>query len=143
MMLRRFLVAIPFLALILVAQLPKPGGGGSGGGGSSSAPATPNAQTGTTYTITATDCLNGVVTLSNASAITVTVPASLGAACQVTLIQLGAGAATLSPTPATSCAGGPPCIVQRQGFTSTAGVGAVALLIAYSADHFSFTGDVQ
>ena len=55
-----------------------------------------NPQTGTTYTLTSAD--NGiVVTLSNASAITVTVPSGLGENFTCTLWQIGAGQVSVTP----------------------------------------------
>ena len=55
-----------------------------------------NPQTGTTYTLVAAD--NGcVVTLSNASAITVTVPSGLGANFSCVLWQIGAGQVSIAP----------------------------------------------
>lgn len=56
-----------------------------------------NAQTGTTYTLVAGDALK-MVTCSNASAITVTVPASTFSAGQrVDLMGIGAGLVTMAP----------------------------------------------
>jgi len=55
-----------------------------------------NAQTGTTYTITATD-LNKLVTLNNASAITLTIPNGVFTTGQtVNIQQLGAGQVTIA-----------------------------------------------
>lgn len=58
-----------------------------------------NAQTGTTYTLTVADA-GGLITLSNASAITVTVPANatiaLPVGSQIALMQTGAGQVTLA-----------------------------------------------
>lgn len=58
-----------------------------------------NAQTGTTYTLVLADNAK-VVTLSNASAITVTVPTNASVAfpigVQVNLVQLGAGQVTVT-----------------------------------------------
>jgi hypothetical protein len=58
-----------------------------------------NAQTGTTYTLVLTDNAK-VVTLSNASGITVTVPTNASVAfpigVQVNLVQLGAGQVTVT-----------------------------------------------
>ena len=55
-----------------------------------------NAQTGTTYTLVASD-LNKLVTLSNASAITLTVPPSVFTTGNIVNIQaLGAGLVTLA-----------------------------------------------
>ena len=58
-----------------------------------------NAQTGTTYTLTATDA-GGLITCANASAITVTVPANatvaLAVGTQIAVMQTGAGQVTLA-----------------------------------------------
>ncbi len=55
-----------------------------------------NAQTGTTYTLVSGD-LNDLVTLSNASAITLTVPPSVFSANDViNIAQIGAGQVTLA-----------------------------------------------
>jgi hypothetical protein len=92
-----------------------------------------NAQTGTAYTLTAGD--NGkIVTLNNAAAITLTVPAGLGAGFSVLLIQLGAGKVTVTASGVT--------IVQRQSFLKTAGQYAVASVLAYAANVFVLSGDV-
>jgi ribosomal protein S10 len=59
-----------------------------------------NAQTGTTYTLSLTDT-SKLITLSNAAAITVTVPANASVAfsigAQINLVQAGAGKVTFSP----------------------------------------------
>ena len=58
-----------------------------------------NAQTGTTYTLALTDGNNTMVELSNASAITVTVPLNSSVAfpvgSQINLLQTGAGQVTI------------------------------------------------
>lgn len=93
-----------------------------------------NAQTGTTYTVQASD--NGkIVTLSNASAITVTVPASLGAGFSCTLIQIGAGQVSVTASGTTI----------RNVYSNTKLVGqwAQATLTAYIADNFIFSGDTS
>lgn len=61
-----------------------------------------NAQTGTSYTIATTDC-GKQITLSNASAIAVSVPQANGsfAGCQFDVTDIGAGTATLTPTTST------------------------------------------
>jgi hypothetical protein len=93
-----------------------------------------NTQTGTTYTLVAAD--NGkIVTLNNASAITLTVPASLGAGFNCLIVQLGAGQVT--PTASSTT------LHNRQSFTKTAGQYAVATLAAYVADTFVLGGDLQ
>lgn len=96
------------------------------------APASVNAQTGTTYTLQASD--NGkVVTCSNASAITVTVPSGLGAGFNCLVVQLGAGQVTFSPSSTT--------INNRQGHAKIAGQYGVATLVAYVANTFALGGD--
>jgi len=59
-----------------------------------------NAQTGTTYTLALTDVAK-VVTLSNASSITLTVPPNSSVAfpvgTQIVLAQIGAGQVTIAP----------------------------------------------
>lgn len=47
-------------------------------------------QSGATYTIASTDC-GTEVTFSNASAVTVTIPATLPVGCNIAVLQLGAG----------------------------------------------------
>ena len=54
-----------------------------------------NAQTGTTYTLAATDC-GKLVTISNAAAITLTTLNSLPAGCSIAVEQLGAGQVTVT-----------------------------------------------
>lgn len=91
-----------------------------------------NAQTGTTYTLQATD--NGkVVTCSNGSAITVTVPSGLGAGFNVMVVQLGAGQVTFSPSSTT--------VNNRQSHTKIAGQYGTASLVAYASDTFALGGD--
>lgn len=94
--------------------------------------ATFNDQTGTTYTIQASD--NGkVITCNNASAITVTVPSGLGAGFNCMVIQKGAGQVTFSPSSTT--------INNRQSHTKIAGQYGVATLVAYVANTFVLAGD--
>ncbi len=91
-----------------------------------------NAQTGTTYTLQASD--NGkVVTLSNAAAITVTVPSGLGVGFSVVLIQIGAGQVTCSPSSTT--------LRNRQSHTKTAGQYAAVSLYCYATDVLLLQGD--
>ena len=70
-----------------------------GGTASASAALAFNAQTGTTYTLVLADADNKLVTLSNAAAITVTIPLDSSVAfpngTQVNLIQIGAGQVTI------------------------------------------------
>lgn len=91
-----------------------------------------NDQTGTTYTLQASD--NGkVITCSNASAITVTVPSGLGAGFNCMIIQKGAGQVIFSPSSST--------VNNRQSHTKIAGQYGVVSLIAYVADVFVLAGD--
>jgi hypothetical protein len=92
-----------------------------------------NTQTGTTYTLLASD--NGkIVTLNNASAVTVTVP-SLFAGFNCMLIQLGAGQVTLTGSGTT--------ITNRSGFTKSGGANAIVTLIAVNATTFISGGDMS
>jgi hypothetical protein len=68
-----------------------------GGTTSASAQLNFNAQTGTTYTLVAADAENKLVTLSNAGAITLTVPPSVfTTGQQINIAQIGAGQVTLA-----------------------------------------------
>jgi hypothetical protein len=90
-----------------------------------------NNQTGTTYTLVAAD--NGkVVTLNNASAITLTIP-DLGVGFNCLVVQLGAGAVTFTPSATTRR--------QRQGHTKTAGQYAVCSVAFHVAAEFLLGGD--
>ena len=92
-----------------------------------------NAQTGTSYTLVSGD--NGkVVTLSNASAITLTVPASLGAGFSCLLVQIGAGQVTVTASSTT--------INSNGALTKLAGQYAAGTLFAYAADTFVLAGNL-
>ena len=92
-----------------------------------------NAQTGTTYTLQASD--NGkAVTFNNGSAIALTVPSGLGAGFNCLLVQLGAGAVTATGSGAT--------VNSRGGLVATNGQYAVASLVAYVANTFVLAGDL-
>jgi hypothetical protein len=91
-----------------------------------------NDQTGTAYTLVAAD--NGkVVTCNHGSAITVTVPASLGAGFNCMVVQKGAGQVTFAESSTT--------INQRQSHTKIAGQHGVATLVATADDVFVLAGD--
>ena len=93
-----------------------------------------NDQTGTTYTLVAGD--NGkIVTVSNASAITVTVPASLPTGFNCTVVQKGAGQITFAASSTT--------LNNRQSFTKTAGQYAAVAVIMYASNTFILQGDMQ
>jgi hypothetical protein len=94
-----------------------------------------NDQTGTTYTLQASD--NGkVVTLSNASAITLTVPSGLDAGFNCMIVQKGAGLVTL-------VGAGGVTVTNRIGFTKTGGTNAIVTLIAIASNYFVSGGDMQ
>lgn len=94
-----------------------------------------NAQTGTTYTLTGTDANNKLVTLSNASAITLTVPNGVfTTGQQINIQQIGAGQVT----------------VASDGTTVITGTGtklrtqySAATLICTSSNNFTLVGDIQ
>jgi hypothetical protein len=91
-----------------------------------------NDQTGTTYTLLASD--NGkVVVLDNASAVTITVPSGLGAGFNCSFVQKGAGQVSFSASSTT--------INNRQSHTKINAQYGVASLLAYAADTFVLAGD--
>jgi len=97
-----------------------------------------NAQTGTTYTLVAGD-LNDLVTLNNASAITLTVPPSVFSANDVVNIaQLGAGQVTLAQ--------GAGVTIQSTGATTTAPKlrmnKSSASIICTASNTFLVVGDI-
>lgn len=98
------------------------------------APATPsvNAQTGTTYTLLASD--NGkIITCSNAAAIVVTVPAGLDAGFHCQVIQIGAGQVSFTASGTT--------VNNRQTHTKIAGQYGVVTVESYATDVFVLAGD--
>jgi hypothetical protein len=97
-----------------------------------------NAQTGTTYTLAATD-KDGVVTVTNASAITVTIPPSVFAqGDRITVIQGNSGQVTFAQ--------GSGVTIKSTGATSTApklrATNSGATVIAESATSFYVVGDI-
>lgn len=93
-----------------------------------------NDQTGTTYTLAATD--NGkTVVFNNASAVTVTVPSGLGVGFSCLLVQKGAGQVGLTTSSTT--------LRNRQSHTKLAGQYAAASLISHVANEFIFGGDTS
>lgn len=92
-----------------------------------------NAQTGTSYTLQASD--NGkTVTLDNGSAIALTVPSGLGANFCVKIAQLGAGQVTITGSGAT--------VNAYSSLNKLAGQYAGGTLIAYVADTFLLEGNL-
>jgi hypothetical protein len=94
--------------------------------------ATINDQTGTAYTLLASD--NGkVVVLDNGSAVTVTVPSGLGVGFNCSFVQKGAGQVTFSASSTT--------IYNRQSHTKINAQYGVASIVAYAGDVFVLAGD--
>jgi len=97
-----------------------------------------NAQTGTTYTLALTDVAK-IVTLSNASAITLTVPTNASIAfpigTQILIYQGGAGAITITP------AGGV-TINSEGGKLTTVDQYAVAGLVKLATDEWVAFGNL-
>jgi hypothetical protein len=99
-----------------------------------------NAQTGTTYTLVAADASNKLVTTSNASAITVTVPPSVfSAGEQINVQSIGAGL--------TSFAQGAGVTITSTGATSTAPVlrarYSACTIICTASNTFTIIGDLS
>ena len=97
-----------------------------------------NAQTGTSYTLALTDA-DGVVTASNASAITVTIPASVFAqGDRITVVQQGAGQVSFAQGAGTT--------IVSTGATTAAPKLRVrysaATVICDSASSFTVVGDI-
>lgn len=94
--------------------------------------ATINDQTGTAYTLLASD--NGkVVVLNNGLAVTVTVPSGLGAGFNCSFVQKGAGQVSFSASSTT--------INNRQSHTKINAQYGVASLVAYADNVFVLAGD--
>jgi len=93
-----------------------------------------NPQTGTTYTLLASDN-GGIVTLSNASPITVTIAPGLGASFACLAIQLGAGQVTFVP-------GGGVTLNALGALFHTSGQFAFVNVLAYSANNFLLAGQI-
>uniref|UniRef100_UPI004048818E beta strand repeat-containing protein n=1 Tax=Algoriphagus sp. TaxID=1872435 RepID=UPI004048818E len=90
-----------------------------------------NDQTGTSYTLTSAD--NGkVVTLNNASAITLTINRGLGDGFNCLIVQKGAGQITISGTANR---------INRQNHTKTAGQYSVVSIVNIGSDTIIIAGD--
>jgi hypothetical protein len=93
-----------------------------------------NDQTGTAYTLLASD--NGkVVVLNNGSAVTVTVPSGLGAGFNCSFIQKGAGQVSFDNN------SGATTINNRQSHTKINAQYGVASIVAYADNVFVLAGD--
>lgn len=93
-----------------------------------------NAQTGTSYTLRASD-LGKTVTLSNASAISLIVDNNLPAGFWCNIVQLGAGQVTLIESSTT--------INNREGFTKTKGQFSALTLTYYTTNTYIAQGDME
>jgi hypothetical protein len=99
-----------------------------------------NAQTGTTYTLVAADAQNKLVTTSNASAVTVTVPPSVFTTGNIINVQsIGVGL--------TSFAQGSGVTITSTGATSTAPIlrarYSAASIICTGSNTFTIIGDIS
>lgn len=99
-----------------------------------------NAQTGTTYTLVAADASNKLVTTSNASAVTVTIPPSVFAAGeQINVQSIGVGL--------TSFAAGAGVTITSTGATSAAPVlrarYSACTIICTASNTFTILGDLS
>jgi hypothetical protein len=99
-----------------------------------------NAQTGTTYTLVAADASNKLVTTSNASAVTVTIPPSVFAAGeQINLQSIGVGL--------TSFAAGAGVTITSTGATAAAPIlrarYSACTIICTASNTFTILGDLS
>ncbi len=98
-----------------------------------------NAQTGTTYTLVLAD-RGGLVTLSNASAITLTVPTNASVAyavgTQIGLLQTGAGQVTVAGASGVT-------VTSFGSLTKLAGNGALAVLVKTGTDSWYLSGQLS
>jgi hypothetical protein len=99
-----------------------------------------NAQTGTTYTLVAADASNKLVTTSNASAVTVTIPPSVFAAGeQINVQSIGVGL--------TSFAAGAGVTITSTGATAAAPIlrarYSACTIICTASDTFTVIGDLS
>jgi hypothetical protein len=99
-----------------------------------------NAQTGTTYSLIAADANNKIVTLSNAGAITLTVPNGVfTVGQQINIQQIGAGQVTVASDGTT--------VLTSTGATSTApklrAQYSAATIICTSSNNFTVIGDLS
>jgi hypothetical protein len=90
-----------------------------------------NTQSGTTYTIDATD--NGkVIQTTGASAITITIPSGLPTGFNCTIVQMGAGQITFSGT-----------YLNRTGFTKSASQYSVMSILNLGTNNYIVTGEMS
>jgi hypothetical protein len=126
------------LANIVEDTTPQLGGSLDGQGNSViNSPVALNTQTGTTYTLAASDA-SKVITLDNASSITLIVPTNASVAFPlgtvISFIQKGAGVISVGGAGVT--------INNRQTFSDTAGQWAMGSLIKIDIDTWLLSGDL-
>ena len=92
-----------------------------------------NTQSGTSYTLTATDN-GGVIAFTSGSAIALTVPSGLGAGFSCSVVQYGAGQITVA-------AGSGATLRIRASANKTAGQYAIASLLSVVANEYILVGD--
>ncbi len=115
-----------------------------GGTVSPSTPLTIDAKTGTTYTFVLNDANNELITASNASAQTYSIPTNASVAfpigCQINIIQIGAGQVTINAVTSGTTT------VLSTGATAAApklrAQYSVATLIKAGTDLWYVTGDI-
>ena len=115
-----------------------------GGTVSPSTPLTIDAKTGTTYTFVLADANNELITASNASAQTYSIPTNASVAfpigCQINIIQIGAGQVTINAVTSGTTT------VLSTGATAAApklrAQYSVATLIKAGTDLWYVTGDI-
>jgi hypothetical protein len=94
-----------------------------------------NAQTGTTYPLVQGD--NGrVITMNNASAITLTIPTGLTAGFNCMIVQYGAGTVTIVGASGVT-------VVNRSNYNKTGGQYAIVTIVSPVANTFITGGDMQ
>jgi len=94
-----------------------------------------NDQTGASYTLQVSDS-GKVITLSNPTSISLTIPTGLPAGFNCIIVQKGAGAITFASTAGIT-------IANRQSRTMTAGQNSVASIVSISNNYFITSGDMQ
>ena len=92
-----------------------------------------NTQSGTSYTLTATDN-GGVIAFTSGSAIALTVPSGLGAGFSCSVVQYGAGQITVA-------AGSGATLRIRASANKTAGQYAIASILSVVANEYILVGD--
>jgi len=106
-------------------------GGNSSSSSISGFSANINTQSGTTYTIDATD--NGkVIQSTGATAVTITIPTGLPTGFNCTVVQMGAGQITFSGT-----------YLNRTGFTKTASQYSVVSILNLGSNNYIVTGEMS